>query len=79
MVERLLQKGLIVRETDPTNRRSAARLTDAGKQLVPVLASEADENDESFFGVVSKAERQQLVETVRTFLTKNQRQGKALD
>jgi DNA-binding MarR family transcriptional regulator len=80
MIERLVQKGLIVRETDPTNRRTVRlRLTDTGQQLVPVLAMEADENDESFFGVVSAAERRQLMETVRTLLTKNGWHGMAQD
>jgi DNA-binding MarR family transcriptional regulator len=80
MVERLVQKGLIVRDTDPANRRTVRlRLTDAGNTLVPVLANEADENDEAFFAVVGDAERQRLLETARTLLTKNGWQGKALD
>lgn len=80
MMERLLQKGLIVREPDPANRRTVRlRLTEVGKRLVPVLAKEADENDAAFFGVVDKAERQQLLATVRTLLTKNGWQGKALE
>ena len=59
MVERLLQKGLVVREIDPANRRTVRlRLTDGGKKLVPVLAIEADENDEAFFAVIGNAERQ---------------------
>jgi DNA-binding MarR family transcriptional regulator len=80
MMERLFQKGLIFRETDPANRRTVRlRLTSAGNKLVPVLAREADENDEAFFGVVGEEERQQLLRTVRTLLTKNGWQGKALD
>jgi DNA-binding MarR family transcriptional regulator len=79
-MERLLQKGLIVRETDPANRRTVRiRLSDAGQRLVPVLAGEADQNDEAFFGVISEEERRHLLETVRTLLTKNGFQGKALD
>jgi DNA-binding MarR family transcriptional regulator len=84
MVERLSQKGLVVRETDPANRRAVRlRLTDGGRALVPVLAEEADRNDEAFFGVVGDAERRQFLETVKTLLTKNgwqgEVQGKALD
>ncbi|WP_406698530.1 MarR family transcriptional regulator [Singulisphaera sp. Ch08] len=80
MVERLLQKGMIVREPDPANRRTVRlRLSEAGKQLVPVLAREADENDEAFFGVIGEEERHQLLATVRTLLTKNGFKGKALE
>jgi DNA-binding MarR family transcriptional regulator len=84
MVERLSQKGLVVRETDVTNRRAVQlRLTDAGKKLVPILALEADLNDETFFGVIGETERRQLLATVQTLLTKNgwqdEVQGKALD
>jgi DNA-binding MarR family transcriptional regulator len=84
MVERLSQKGLVVRETDPANRRAVRlRLTDGGRALVPVLAEEADRNDEAFFGVVGDTERRQFLETVKTLLIKNgwqgEVQGKALD
>jgi DNA-binding MarR family transcriptional regulator len=80
MVERLSQKGLIVREDDPNSRRTVRlRLSDAGKQLVPVLAKEADENDEAFFGVIGEAERRQLLETMRTLLTRNGFKGRALE
>lgn len=80
MVERLLQKELVVREADPDNRRTVRlRLSDAGQRLVPVLAREADENDATFFGVIGDEERRQILETVRTLLTKNGFKGKALD
>jgi DNA-binding MarR family transcriptional regulator len=80
MVERLLQKRLVVRETDPANRRTVRlRLTDAGNALVPVLANEADENDAAFFAAVGDAERRRLLKTVRTLLTKNGWQGTAID
>ncbi|QEH36573.1 Organic hydroperoxide resistance transcriptional regulator [Aquisphaera giovannonii] len=80
MMERLLQKGLIVRETDPANRRTVRlRLSDAGKKLVPVLAREADENDAAFFGVIGEGERRQLLATVRALLDKNGFKGKALE
>jgi DNA-binding MarR family transcriptional regulator len=80
MVERLAQKGLVAREPDPGDRRSVRlRLTDAGKAIVPVLAAEADRNDEAFFGAVGEEERRQLLTTVRTLLTENGFQGKALD
>ncbi len=84
MVERLLQKGLVLRENDPASRRSVRlRLTVAGKKLVPVLAREADENDEAFFGVASDEERRRLLEMVHQILARNGwndgSEGKALD
>lgn len=80
MMERLLQKGLIVRETDPANRRTVRlRLSETGKTLVPALAKEADENDEAFFGVIGEEERRQFLATVQTLLTKNGFKGKALE
>lgn len=80
MVERLVQKDLVVREVDPANRRAVrVRLSEAGRKLVPVLAAEADGNDEAFFGVIGAAERRQFLATVRTLLARNGFQGKALD
>jgi DNA-binding MarR family transcriptional regulator len=80
MVERLFQKRLVIRETDPANRRTVQlRLTNAGKALVPVLAREADQNDEMFFGAVDSEERHRLLTTVRTLLTRHGWQGTALD
>lgn len=80
MIERLSQKGLVVREPDPASRRSVRlRLTDAGRKLVPVLAREADENDEACFGSLGDAERRRLLATIQVLLTKNGWQGVALD
>jgi DNA-binding MarR family transcriptional regulator len=80
MVERLSRKGLVLREADPADRRAVRlRLTDEGRRLVPVLAREADLNDEAFFGVIGEPERRRLLETVRTLLTKHGFQGRALD
>lgn len=84
MVERLLQKGLVRRETDAENRRAVRLgLTDAGKKLVPTLAKEADENDAAFFGVLDEAERRQLLAMVRKLLSEHgwraETHGKAVD
>lgn len=80
MMERLLQKGLVVREVDPANRRAVQLgLSEAGRTLVPRLAKEADENDEAFFGVVGEGERKQLLATARTLLDRNGFRGKALE
>ncbi len=80
MIERLSQKGLVIRETDPANRRTVRlRLSEAGRKLVPVLAKEADENDAACFGVIGEEDRRQLLETVRALLNKNGFKGKALE
>ncbi|MFO0951220.1 MAG: MarR family transcriptional regulator [Isosphaeraceae bacterium] len=84
MVERLVQKGLLRRETDPSNRRAVRLgLTEAGKELVPKLAKEADENDAAFFGVLDDRERTRLLLAVRTVLAANgwrsETHGKAVD
>jgi DNA-binding MarR family transcriptional regulator len=84
MVERLVRKGLIVRETDPGDRRAVRlRLTETGRALVPVLASAADENDRAFFGVLPEREREGLRKAVEILLERNgwraDERGKALD
>lgn len=80
MVERLVQKGLIARGADPSDRRTVRlRLTEAGAKLVPTLAREADENDEAFFGVLVEEDRAKLLQTVRTLLTENGWRGKAME
>lgn len=84
MVERLSQKGLVRREADAEDRRAVRLgLTDAGKELVPSLAREADENDAAFFGVLDEKERRKLLAAVRRLLSENgwrsETHGKALD
>ncbi|MDG3005023.1 MarR family winged helix-turn-helix transcriptional regulator [Paludisphaera mucosa] len=84
MVERLAKKGLVVRAADPTDRRAVSiRLTEAGRTLVPVLAREADENDDAFFGVVGEPERRRLLASLKSILAKHEAgdefPGKTLD
>jgi DNA-binding MarR family transcriptional regulator len=80
MVERLVQKGLVSREADPSDRRAVRlRLTDAGRKLVPVLAREADRNDAEFFCVIDADERARLLATVKALLEKNDWRGRAME
>ena len=80
MVERLVQKGLVSREVDPEDRRAVRiRLAQAGRDLVPVLAREADRNDAAFFCVIDAEERARLLATVKALLEKNDWRGKALE
>ncbi|WP_168222139.1 MarR family winged helix-turn-helix transcriptional regulator [Aquisphaera giovannonii] len=80
MMERLAQKGLIVRDADPADRRAVRlRLSEAGRALVPILAREADRNNEAFFGGLSGEDRAKLVATAREILERNGWRGVALD
>ena len=70
LVERLIQKKLATRKVLPKHRRAVALdLTPAGRGLVPKLAKEADENDETFFRVLSKADKEHLVRTMKRLVT----------
>ncbi len=61
LISRLLSKGLVTRNESARDRRyQDIQLTDAGVSLVPHLAQLADENDEEFFGVLSRSERRTL-------------------
>ena len=62
LIERLLQKGLVTRAEAAGDRRyQEIKLTALAKKLVPKLASIADENDESFFSVLTPWERSTLL------------------
>src|SRR5690606_21008621 len=59
VIDRLLEKRLVSSTTSPLDQRvREIRLTPPGKQLVPVLAGLADQNDEKFFNHLSLKERQ---------------------
>ncbi len=61
LMSRLLEKGLVNRKESTKDRRyQDVELTAKSKTLVPKLAKLADQNDEEFFSVLSKAERSQL-------------------
>jgi DNA-binding MarR family transcriptional regulator len=72
MVDRLLTRGLVLRDENPNDRREVAiSLTKEGRQLVPKLAHEADENDRAFFGKLPKQQREQFLATIKTLLALN--------
>jgi DNA-binding MarR family transcriptional regulator len=61
LISRLLEKGLVTRKESSSDRRyQDIELTAAAIKIVPKLAKLADENDEEFFGVLSKSERKIL-------------------
>jgi DNA-binding MarR family transcriptional regulator len=66
LIDRLLHKNLVTR-TDSTSgdrRYQEIKLTTSAIKLIPKLASIADENDESFFSILSESERKNLMKTL---------------
>lgn len=74
LVDRLVDKGLVVRQVDPTSRRRVPlALTPAARKLVPVLVDLADENDAAYFGSLSPDQRDQLVALLQSLLASSPR------
>ncbi len=66
LADRLVAKGLVTRTADDEDRRyQALALTAQGRELVPVLARLADENDDEFFGDLSAADRKKIESVMR--------------
>ena len=73
LVERLVQKKLVNRETIPEDRRSVrVSLSSAGVALIPELASTAGGHDEAFFARISKTKKDQLLEIVMELVKKHE-------
>ncbi|HWB85240.1 MAG TPA: MarR family winged helix-turn-helix transcriptional regulator [Bryobacteraceae bacterium] len=73
LISRLLAKGLVTRKESTSDRRyQDIKLTPAAITLVPKLAKLADNNDEEFFSVLSKAERKSLTATLRKIASRHQ-------
>jgi DNA-binding MarR family transcriptional regulator len=69
IVDRLETRGLVQRKTVEQDARARVIvLTESGEKLVPHLASLADQNDEAFFGHLSRAERDALMKTLKTLV-----------
>lgn len=69
LVDRLVAKGLIARQADPSDRRSIRLvLTDRGRELTPELAAIADRNDAAFFGPLSEVERERFADLLTRLL-----------
>lgn len=78
MVDRLLARGLVQRETDVNDRRAVAiSLTKTGRALVPKLAREADTNDATFFASLSAKERETFLKTIHALLAANEMDGRS--
>lgn len=66
LIGRLLAKGLVTREESASDRRyQDIELTRDGVALVPKLARLADENDEEFFGVLTRSDRATLTRLLK--------------
>ncbi len=71
MVERLVQKGLLIRAEGNDRRSVGLTLTPAAMKLVSRLARLADENDEEFFHILSLKQREEFLATIRRLLDAN--------
>lgn len=66
VISRLEEKGWLGRAPSGANAREhVLGLTKAGRAIVPVLAAEADANEEHFFGHLGAPERAALVQAFR--------------
>ena len=71
MVERLVQRGLLVRGEGSDRRSVGLALTPAAVKLVPQLSALADKNDEEFFTGLSAREREEFLATIKRLLSAN--------
>jgi len=66
LMDRLINKKLATRQSVKGDQRfQKVSLTQAGRKLVPALATLADENDAAFFGHLSPRQREQLTDTLK--------------
>ena len=72
LIDRLLEKKLVLREISQTDRRyQSIRLTSKAVQLVPQLAKLADRNDHEFFSGLSTAEQKELTRLLQKVAESN--------
>lgn len=72
LVERVCQKKLAIRTHSELDRRyQTVELTESGKQLVPILAKLADENDEEFFGHLQADEKTWLIDILQDMVRRH--------
>ncbi len=71
MVERLVQKGLVVRLEGVNRRELSLKLTLSARNLVPKLAKIADNNDKLFFKLLSLDKQQEFLLLIKDLLKVN--------
>lgn len=80
LITRLLAKGLVTRRESVDDRRyQDIELTEKAVGLLPKLATLADKNDEDFFSVLSRKEREQLVELLKKIAVEHELNGAPID
>jgi DNA-binding MarR family transcriptional regulator len=73
IVSHLQEQGLVERTQVATDRRAQrVVLTAAGSVLVPRLAALADQNDDAFFGYLSRRQRDELMHLMQDIVRRNQ-------
>ncbi|WP_019883621.1 MULTISPECIES: MarR family winged helix-turn-helix transcriptional regulator [unclassified Methylophilus] len=73
IISKLEVKGLAKREqAQDSLREQVLCLTERGKELVPTLATTADENDKYFFGHLSVSSREDLKKLMKELVTLHQ-------
>lgn len=69
LIDRLVEKGLVVRAGDPTDLRAArVELTEKGRTLVPVLAKIAHTRNEAAVRDLKPSERTALIRSLKSVL-----------
>jgi DNA-binding MarR family transcriptional regulator len=72
LADRLEEKTLLTRAPGKDDRRyQELALTPAGRALVPQLAALADQNEEEFFGDLSRGERATIERLMKTIVRKS--------
>lgn len=77
MVDRLIVRGWVRRESGGDRRSVAISLTQTGRGLVPVLAALADENDREFFSALGAADRKKFLAAIRRLLARSESDGRS--
>ena len=71
LADRLIAKGLLVRNPDPNDGRAQRlALTSAGAAIVPELAAGADRNDAEFFDHLAQEEREALLRILKEIVSR---------
>ena len=80
LLDRLVQKGLVVSEADGVDQRAQQiTLSPAGRKLVPKLAALADENDAECFEHMPPQAQARLLATLKRFAEQHSIDGVPLD
>lgn len=80
LVDRLVEKELLTRTAGVGDRRfQQVELTPAGRDLVPRLATLADQNDSEFFGHLSVEQREQLIALLQDLVRRHELGGRPIN